>query len=213
MHLCTLTASRKFVLVSLALAVAMLTTLLTSAQRALQNSGRWEENFDIRTAKDPASDAYMQRFGARSLSPAVSALARARMAGLARLQADFKVDVIDSAELSTPEVVSVQPGTGFLTGPTVDRANAMRAFLSTYADAFGLSQEQVGNLNLVADYQNPSGNMAWVEFEQRINGLPVFRGLIRGGFTATGALARTTGPLRLSTRRRSPQRPQSRAGM
>ena len=37
--------------------------------------------------------------------------------------------------------------------------------------------------------------MAWVEFEQRINGMPVFQGLIRGGFTRKGELARTTGPL------------------
>jgi hypothetical protein len=44
---------------------------------------------------------------------------------------------------------------------------------------------------------NPAGNMGWVEFEQRINGLPVFQGLIRGGFTANGELARTTGPLAL----------------
>ena len=57
---------------------------------------------------------------------------------------------------------------------------------------------------LVADYANPAGNMAWVEFEQRINGLPVFHGLIRGGFTAKGELARTTGPSpRASKRHRS----------
>ena len=55
--------------------------------------------------------------------------------------------------------------------------------------------EQAESLELVADYVNPAGNMAWVEFEQRINGLPVFRGLIRGGFTARGELARTTGVL------------------
>ena len=29
--------------------------------------------------------------------------------------------------------------------------------------------------------------------EQKINGIPVFQGLIRGGFTAQGELARTTG--------------------
>ena len=37
--------------------------------------------------------------------------------------------------------------------------------------------------------------MAWVEFQQRLNGLPVFQGLIRGGFTAKGELARITGPI------------------
>ena len=48
---------------------------------------------------------------------------------------------------------------------------------------------------MVADYENPAGNIAWVELEQRINGLPVFRGLIRGGFSARGELVRTTGTL------------------
>ena len=94
-----------------------------------------------------------------------------------------------------PEVVSAKPGAGFLTAPTDDRVGAMRGFLSSYADGYGLSQDQVASLELVADYTNPAGNMAWVEFEQKINGLPVFRGLIRGGFTAKGELARTTGPL------------------
>src|SRR5262249_7018791 len=69
------------------------------------------------------------------------------------------------------------------------------AFLTDNADVYGLTAAQVVNLELIADYENPAGNMSWVEFEQRINGLPVFRGLIRGGFTARGQLARTTGPL------------------
>ncbi|MEP7117798.1 MAG: M36 family metallopeptidase, partial [Acidobacteriota bacterium] len=47
----------------------------------------------------------------------------------------------------------------------------------------------------MADYVNPAGNMAWVELEQRINGIPVFQGQIRGGFTAKGELVRTTGLL------------------
>ena len=42
---------------------------------------------------------------------------------------------------------------------------------------------------------NPSGNMAWVELEQRLNGIPVFQGYLRGAFTAKGELARTSGRL------------------
>src|SRR5262249_47745573 len=146
-------------------------------------------------AKDAISDAYMERLGARLSSPGVAALATARETGLARLKANLQVNIVDNPELGTPEVVGAKPGSGFLTGPSSDRVAAMRTFLSTYPDTYGVSPQQIGNLVLVADYQNPAGNMAWVEFEQRINNLPVFRGLIRGGFTVRGELARTTGQL------------------
>ena len=185
--------------VTLAVAVAVFTGH-TWAQRADQTPGspsnEENRNFDVRLDKGAAAAAYVQRFAARRSSASVAELARIQTAGLARLQATFNaIDVVASPELGTPEVVSAKPGSGFLTGPTADRVGAMRAFLSTHADAYGLSQEQVGSLDLVADYANPAGNMAWVELEQRINGLPVFRGLIRGGFTTSGELARTTGPL------------------
>ena len=71
----------------------------------------------------------------------------------------------------------------------------MRGFFAAHADAYRLTAAQVQSLELVADYTNPSGNMSWVEFEQRINGVPVFQGLVRGGFTRNGELARVTGPL------------------
>jgi hypothetical protein len=117
-------------------------------------------------------------------------------AALAQLRADFPtIDVANGPELRTPETIGLPAGLGFLTGPSTDRVGTMRAFMSTYAGVYGLSADQVAGLELVADYTNPAGNMAWVEFEQKINGLPVFRGLIRGGFTAQGELARTTGSL------------------
>ncbi len=160
----------------------------TRAQRAAA-----PENFDVRSEKSAAVAAYLSRFPAPA---SFGEVAGARATGLARLQTDFPgIDIVGSPELGTPELVGVQPGAGFLTVPTTDRVAAMRGFLSAYADVYGLSQDQVASLELVADYANPAGNMAWVEFEQRINGLPVFQALIRGGFTARGELARTTGPL------------------
>src|SRR5262245_24660409 len=107
-------------------------TAPTPAQRAPQDLDL--PNFDIRTAKDAISDAYMERLGARPSSVGVSALARARAAGLTRLQANLQVDVVNSPELGTPEIVSAKAGAGFLTSPNSDRAGAMRTFLSTYAD-------------------------------------------------------------------------------
>jgi subtilisin-like proprotein convertase family protein len=181
------------------MAVAALTAPIW-AQRTDQRFGPVSQdqypNFDVRWKDGAAGVAYMDRYGTPPASPGIANMAGARAAGLARLQADLKtVDVVDSPELGTPEVVSVKPESGFLTGPTADRVGAMRAFLSAYSDVYGLSQEQAAGLELVADYANPAGNMAWVELEQRLNGLPVFRGLIRGGFTEAGELARTTGQL------------------
>ncbi len=64
-----------------------------------------------------------------------------------------------------------------------------------HAAAYGLSSAQVAELQVVADYMNPAGNMGFAELEQRFNGIPVFQGYVRGGFTAKGELARTTGIL------------------
>ena len=95
----------------------------------------------------------------------------ARAEGLAALQADMSgVDVVSSSTLGTLEVVSARPGTGFLTGPSPDRVGAMRTFLSRYSDAYGVSAVEADALSLLSNYANPSGNMAWVEFEQTING-------------------------------------------
>ena len=155
-------------------------------------AGDGSPNFDIRVVREGSRD-YMERVGA---APLAGEFARERIAGVARLQSDGKsIDVIADGPLGAIEVVSARPGTGFLTPPAADRVAAMREFMATYAEVYGLSQDQLDGLALVADYTNPAGNMAWVEFEQRINGLPVFQGLIRGGFTASGELARTTGPL------------------
>ena len=160
-----------------------LVTFDLGAQRADQRAA--PSNFDVRTTRDPVASAYMARSQLVRRSRSAADLAGTRAAGLARLQSDVgAVDVVTNPELGTPEVVSRTPGGGFLTAPTADRAGAMRAFLSAYADVYGLLPGQAESLELVADYANPAGNMAWVEFEQRINGLPVFRGLIRGGFTA-----------------------------
>ena len=157
-------------------------------------------NFDIRTYKeDPfwqdKADAaeYLVKHGvpaARQQDLAVD-----RVSGLARLELAHPGVAVDrNPALGTTELVTA-PGPTFLTGPAGDRAATLRAFLATHAAAYGLSQAQVGELELVADYMNPAGNMGFAEFEQRFSGIPVFQGLLRGGFTAKGELVRTTGVL------------------
>ena len=162
-----------------------------SAQRSADTAKG--ENFDIRSGAKSAGGNYLARVAADASFSA--ALATAREAGVARLRADHDgIDLENSPLTGALEIVGARPG-GLLTPPGADRAATMRGFLSQYADAYGLSAGQVQELKLVADYVNPAGNMAWVEFEQVINGIPVFQGLVRGGFTRNGELARLTGPL------------------
>ncbi len=173
-----------------------ISTTNTNAQLG-QSQRDLSRTFDIRNdkqARDAA--AYLQRVHARTAALTDTAVkAQAVATAIADLRTDRAIETALSPELGTLEVVGAKPGSGFLTGPSGDRVGSLRSFLSNHAAAFGLTDEQVHDLVLVANYENSSGNMAWVEFEQRINGLPVFRGHVRGGFTAKGELARTTGQL------------------
>ena len=71
----------------------------------------------------------------------------------------------------------------------------MRRFVAENAALYGLTASQARQLQIVADYTNPAGNLSWVEYEQRINGIPVFQGYLRAEVTRDGRLWRTTGNL------------------
>jgi len=173
-------------------AVAAALFVDTGAQRIDTSS---VPNFDIRTDRDTGSAGYVQR-AASVAAAGQSFRSAARADGIAALEADVTgVEVTASAALGTLEMVSAKAGAGFLTGPGTDRVAAMRGFLSRYSNAYGVSAAEMDGLTVLSDYVNPAGNMAWVELEQSINRIPVFQGLVRGGFTADGALARTTGSI------------------
>ena len=163
--------------------------------RAQQNTVAVRDiNFDIRSTPSDVAAAYRSRVAAPAAARAT--LDRVTNDGLAQLRTEFPaLQTIQSPLSGALEVVGIQPGGRFLTGPDPDHVGALRGFLTAHADAYGVTAAEVQSLELVADYTNPSGNMSWVEFEQRINGVPVFQGLVRGGFTRNGELARVTGPL------------------
>src|SRR6476620_6832465 len=119
---------------------ALIAVVLASRTWAQQPPQDVNENFDIRLDTNAASVSSRQRLVASPSSADVAGMASTRAAGLARLRGDFAgIDVAASPELGTPEVVSVRPGSRFLMGRSGDRVGAMRTFLSTYADAYGLS--------------------------------------------------------------------------
>jgi Zn-dependent metalloprotease len=88
----------------------------------------------------------------------------------------------------------VNLGKSFLTGPTA-RAGAKHSdylisFLKENSSLIGGTDSQIGSLKVAADYTNPDGVLSFVELNQEINGIPVFRGEVKAGFTADGELIR-----------------------
>lgn len=157
-------------------------------------------NFDIRSYKDDpglapsaALAAYMDA-AVKTDAVAGDALADSRSA-LAALRTELPGVRVEAHGLGGASIVSAMPGTPWLTAAGDDRVATLRAFLQGHAGAYGIAGDQVDTLVVVADEMNPAGNMAWVELEQRINGIKVFQGHVRGAFTAKGELARTNGLL------------------
>src|SRR5690606_14766712 len=160
---------RQHVLSALVLLAAVAMTAATFAQPGDRSPAMIADvvdpnpNFDIRTYKlDPVwegkEDAAAFMTAVAPPASLTSGLAADRIAGVAALEARHKgVIVANHAALGTTEIVSVAPGTGFLTGPSGDRASTLRAFLAENAAAYGLSAAQVAELELVADYMNPAG--------------------------------------------------------
>ncbi|HEX5000391.1 MAG TPA: M36 family metallopeptidase [Terriglobia bacterium] len=187
-------ATKARVLLVIATLAVVSLAYVAPAQQHLP-SGRRNPNFDIRTDKASSAEDYRQRVSAARGARAGNRNSE-REAGKARLRGRFpSAEIVENRQLGTPEVLSVPPGEEFFTEPSRDRVKAMRAFLSGHADLYGVAEDDVSGLALTADYENPAGNMGWVEFEQRINGIPVFQGRIRGGFTKDGRLARVRGIL------------------
>ena len=98
---------------------------------------------------------------------------------------------------NAPEIVGLSStATGALTAPSADaRQSVVRSFLAANNELYGLTATQVAQLVNVADYSNPAGNLSWVEYEQRVGGIPVFQGYVRAALTKDGEIARTTGNL------------------
>ena len=96
------------------------------------------------------------------------------------------------AALGGPEIVGVKRGSQYLTAPSsTDREAIARRFLRDNATLYGLTPQQIAELKTTANYENPSGNLSWVKFQQVIHGNPVFRGEMRAAFTSRGELVRT----------------------
>lgn len=70
------------------------------------------------------------------------------------------------------------------------RSTILREFIRSHQDLIGVNNDQIDGLDVVADYTNPNGNMAFATLQQRIGGVEVFRGEVAAGFTKNGEIIR-----------------------
>ena len=151
--------------------------------------------WDIR--EDKASIDTLARFR-ESVGKDASAVADTRdrfVRGEAELKAanpDVKVEYnndIRIPEVITPDVF--KPKMEFLTPPSsARRVDILRGYIKQHNDLVGMTPQQIDGLKVAADYTNPDGNLSYVHLDQLINGVPVFRGEVKAGFTQDNRIIR-----------------------
>ena len=112
---------------------------------------------------------------------------------VAELKANKRWTIEYNQDIRTPEVISAEIGTNanLLTASSNEkRDKILRRFLNENSALFGLDESQIGELETTADYTNPNGVLSFVHLAQKINGIPVFRGEVKAGFTKRGEMFR-----------------------
>lgn len=101
---------------------------------------------------------------------------------------EYNLD-IRTPEVITPDVYAAKVQR--LSRPSNEkRSTILREFVRGNQDLIGVNNEQIDGLEVVADYTNPNGNMAFATLQQRIGGVEVFRGEVSAGFTRDGEIIR-----------------------
>lgn len=156
------------------------------------------ENVDVRLGEDKVQRQALERLrGASGAPKALGQRAEAGAAAAATLAAERGGQVwVTSSELGLPEVVGPARGRQTLGRiGTLRSEAAARAFVERYAALYGLTVAEAQALVTDAVYTNPAGNLEWVRLQQRVNGLPVFRGELTVALRPDGEIVRTTGQL------------------
>ncbi len=151
-------------------------------------------NYDIRTDKSAYPAIVGMRTGSGRDSVAIADLRSGFVAGEERLRSRVPTLKVEyNGDLRIPEVIGpdVRMGRNFLAGPkSGKRAEILRSFAKDNGQLVGISGSQADDLVVSADYVNPDGKLGFALLEQRIGGVPVFRGEIKAGFTRSGEIVR-----------------------
>ena len=154
-------------------------------------------NYDIREEK---SDRIVEFFEKSRGSVGKNAVAvadvregfvrgeEALKARLPQVKFEYNTD-IRIPEVITPDVW--KSSIEFLSSPTREkRSEILRNFVKENNELVGVDDQQADSLKVSADYTNPDGNLSYAHLEQLINGVPVFRGEVKAGFTKDGRIIR-----------------------
>jgi hypothetical protein len=109
-------------------------------------------------------------------------------ARLPQAKVEYNLD-IRIPEVITPDVYNSK--IEFLSAPSTEkRSEILRNFIKQNDSLIGVTPDQANSLKVAADYTNPDGNLSYAHLEQIINGVPVFRGEVKAGFTKDGRIIR-----------------------
>jgi hypothetical protein len=155
------------------------------------------ENYDIRTTKSEETSEQLLRYREAS-GKTPSAIADTRD-GFVRGEEALRTRVSSlkveyTERLSIPEVISPDAWKSDierLTGASgMKRSDVLRNFARQNNELIGMEPGQVDELKVLADYENPNGYLGFAHLEQRVDGIPVFQGEIKAGFTKNGEIIR-----------------------
>ncbi len=155
------------------------------------------ENYDIREQQgQDVNEAFSKyRLNAGKDSAMVADLRDGFVRGEDNLRSKVSsLKVEYNNDLRIPEVITPdmwRPEIERLTAPSaMKRSEILRNFVKQNNNLVGVSDVQADNLKVTADYTNPNGEISFAHLEQTINGIPVFRGEIKAGFTKSGEIIR-----------------------
>lgn len=151
-------------------------------------------NYDIRTDPGAISTRAAFRESAGLTAPDVADIRDGFVRGEKSLRSSIENARVEySPESGTPEVVSTDGGFAFtpLAGSgSANRAVALKRFIASNSELFGIGGADVASLETAADYTNPDGVLSFVELAQSFNGIPVFRGEVKAAFTKRNEIVR-----------------------
>jgi subtilisin-like proprotein convertase family protein len=109
------------------------------------------------------------------------------------VKVEYNLD-IRIPEVITPDVYRNK--IEFLTAPSnVKHSDILRNFIKQNNELVGVDNQQIDSLKTFADYKNPENTLSFVELNQEIKGIPVFRGEIKAGFNQAGQMIRVVNNL------------------
>jgi hypothetical protein len=151
-------------------------------------------NYDIRTDKAAHDKVAQVRAAANTATLDVAYIRDGFVKGensLAQKVPTLKVEY--NSDIHVPEVITINSASrtdALIDSPAGSRADVLKSFVRGNDALFGTSDTQVTDLKVAADYTNPDGNLSFVELDQEINGIPVFRGSVKAGFKKNGEMFR-----------------------